>query len=122
MTSLEILTALRLIWTIGTGIGTVVMLVLLREVWIDDQAIHQVRPPRTDFLRIHTRGEVWDQAVLTIKVALLFMAGLLAITVDSFWPIPPIVLSAGLLVLLGLVRIRRRRRIFRTLRLSRQKK
>jgi hypothetical protein len=119
---MTLLEALRVVWTVSTGIGALIMLYLLREVWIDDHAIGQVRPPRADFLRVHTRGEVWDQAILTIKALLLFLAGVLAITLDGPWPIPPIVLSAGLLVLLGVFKFQRRRRIFRTLRLNREAK
>lgn len=117
---MTILDLLRWAWTIGTGLGTMVMLYLLREVSIDDQAISQVRPPRADFLRVHTRGEVWDQSVLTAAVAMLFLAGLLALTVDNIWPIPPLLLSAALLVFLGLLKLSRRRRIFATLRLNRK--
>lgn len=109
-------------WTVATGVGTIIQLYLLHEVWIDDRAIMQVRPPRSDFLRVHTRGEVWDQSLLTAKMVALFIAGVLAYTVDTFWPIIPIVFSAGLLVLLSFSKFQRRRRIFRTLRLNRQAK
>lgn len=115
-----VLEALRIGWTIATGLGLAVMLYLLREVWLDDQAIKQVRPPRADFLRMNTSGEVWDHALLAAKMFSLFLAGILAFTVDTFWPILPIVFSAFLLVVLGFSKWQRRRRIFRTLRLNRE--
>ena len=114
------LEALRLLWTIGTGFGALRALYLLRQVWLDDSAIRQVRPPRADFLRVHTRGEVWDQAVLTVKIAALFLAGVASLTVDSFWPVIGICVSVALLIYLQEVKLARRRRIFRTLRLNRE--
>jgi hypothetical protein len=98
------------------------MLYLLWESWIDDRAITQVRPPKTDFLRVHTRGDVWDQAVLTIAVGALFVAGLMAILGVTFVAIPLLVLSAASLVYLGILKLFRRRRIFRTLRMNRMAK
>jgi hypothetical protein len=117
MTLLEVL---RLVWTIGTGIGTLIQLYLFREVVIDDRAISQVRPPRADFLRVHTRGEIWDQAILTLAVFVLFLAGVLAYVELGMWAIPLLVASAASLVSLGILKLSRRRRIFRTLRLNRK--
>jgi hypothetical protein len=114
---------LRLIWTIGTGLGTLVMLVLLREVRQDAWAMAQVRPPGLDVLRMFTLGEVMDQSIRLSSIVLLFLAGVLSYLGPYFTPvvIGLLCLSAAAQVWLGVVKLNRRRRIFHALILQRKK-
>jgi hypothetical protein len=115
--------ALRVIWTLATGIGTILMLVLLREAWLDRWAIRQVRRPGTDVLRLQTEGEVWDQAVLTLTLLSLFLTAVASyIGLGTALGIPLLVVCASGLVTLGVMKVRRRRRVFRQLRLNRKTK
>jgi hypothetical protein len=114
---------LRLVWTVGTGIGTLVMVVLLQEVRQDAWAMAQVRRPGLDVLRMFTLGEVTDQSIRLASVMSLFAAGLLTYAGAMFSPevIGLLCLSATAQVWLGLVKLGRRRKIFRALILMRKK-
>jgi hypothetical protein len=117
VTPLEVL---RAVWTIGTGLGTLVMLALLREVLIDNWAISQITRPSTSVLRMTTRGEVDDQIIRLVAVASLFLAGLMTYAGQSTVVIALLCISAAAQVALGTVKLQRRRRLLRTLRLNRK--
>jgi hypothetical protein len=114
---------LRAVWTGGTGLGTLIMIALLREVMIDNWAISQIRRPGTDVLRVVAQGEVWDQTIRLTGVASLFFAGVLSyVPGTGEFVLMLLVLSAAAQVFLATVKMNRRRQLMRTLRLNRKAK
>lgn len=103
---------LRALWTVGTLFGSVVMFILTREAIRDEDAVRLLERPGTEVLRLYLRGEVWDHALLTLALLALFLAGVLSYLGLSAVVIPLLVLAAGLLVFLGVMKSDRRRRMF----------
>lgn len=105
-----------------------------REARRDDWALSQAVNPRLSFLRQHTQGEVTDTTVLTwavlalvLAVSAAFGAGVAALMGNG--PVAlallvgcevALVVGVVLLVALGVMRLQRRRAIFRTVRLNRE--
>lgn len=110
----------RLIWTVLGALGTILFLILAREARLDHVALTQVRPPRLDFLRMHTRGELQDVAMLTLVIGCMAGAGAASMMGVPLVAVALLVISECLLVALGFVKLMRRRAIFRSLRLSRK--
>lgn len=116
------------------GLGIVYW--LRREARRDDWALSQAVNPRLSFLRQHTQGEVIDTTVLTWAVAALVLAVSAAFGagVTSLMGNGPaalvllvgcevaLVVGVVLLVALGVMRLQRRRAIFKTVRLNREAK
>jgi hypothetical protein len=117
VTTLEIV---RAVWTVSTGVGTLIMLWLLREALVDNWAISQVHRSNGGALRIITRGEVEDQAVRVASVFCLCAAGALSYFMQPTLVIALLVLSAFAQVTLGIIKLHRRRRLFDTLKLTRK--
>ena len=111
---------LRALWTVGTLFGSVVMLFLTREAIKDEDAVRLVARPGTEVLRLYLRGEVWDHTLLMLTLLALFLAGMLSYLGLSAVVIPLLVLSAGLLVFLGVMKSERRRRMFRSVKRNRK--
>lgn len=110
----------RIVWTLGLGVGTVVMLGLLAQALIDVYAISISQYAGIHSFRMSVQSDVWDQALLTAAVAGFFLSGVI-----SYFGHPPltigvIVLSAYLLVVLGFVKLFRRHRVFGAIRLRRK--
>ena len=116
----SLLEIVRAVWTVSAGIGTLLMLWLLRETMQDNWAIEQIRRPGTDVLRLQTRGEVTDQAMLTLAVASMCLAGGIAYIGLPELAAPLLVLTAAALVALGFIKLARRRRMFRSVRFNKQ--
>jgi hypothetical protein len=107
---------LRWTWTLATGFGTLMMLVLLREVIIDNWAISQVRRPGTDVLRMIARNEVTDQWIRLAAIGTLFVAGvasLIHLTEIALWLL---IASALAQIFLGTAKVLHRRKLFRQIR------
>lgn len=117
MTDTELL---RLVWTVGLGVGTIVMLGLLADALIDVYAISVSQYAGIDTFRMTVQTDVWDQALLTAAVAGFFLSGVLSYFGRAPLTIGVIVLSAYLLIVLGFVKWFRRRRIFSAIRLRRK--
>lgn len=103
---------LRALWTVGTLFGSVVMLLLTREAIRDEDAVRLLARPGTEVLRLYLRGEVWDHSLLMLALLAMFFAGLLSYLGLTMVVIPLLVLAAGLLVALGVMKADRRRRMF----------
>lgn len=117
VTTLEIV---RAVWTVSTGVGTLLMLWLVREALVDNWAVSQQHRSNGGALRLITRGEVEDQAVRTISLLCLFLGGVLSYFMQSTLVIALLVLSAWAQVMIGIIKLHRRRRLFDTLKLTRK--
>lgn len=117
---MTLLDALRLVWMVGTGVGTLIMLYLLREVVADVEAIEALDRPGLALARDLSQGEVTDQTIRLFAVGTLFIAG-----VSSYARLPELtvvllLVSALAQVALAVVKVTRRRRVFRDIRLLRR--
>lgn len=111
--------ALRWSWTIFTGFGLVFALWNLREVLIDNVVSSASKRPGVDLLKLQTRGEVWNHALISVILVAHFLAGISALVAWSLGALSFLLLSAAAAVALSLTQTRRRQRIFRHLRLRR---
>lgn len=109
--------AIRWMWTFLTGWGVLFALYNVREVLIDHWAVSQIRRRPVDILRMHTRGEVWDHALILLALAADFVAGICALAGQSLWALSALILSAVALIVLSFMQTQRRRKIFRAIRL-----
>jgi len=116
------LEVVRAVWTVSTGVGTLIMLWLLREALVDNWAISQVHRTNGSALRLITRGEVEDQTVRVFSVFCLFLGGGLSYFMQPALVIALLTLSAFAQVAIGIIKLSRRRRLFDTLRLDRKVK
>jgi len=106
-TPLEIL---RVAWVNGTFLGTLLMLILLREVWLDHRAT------RTKRERIVTRAEIRDQAIRLVAIASLLAAGVLSYFMKSELVLSMFLISALAQIILAGVKLYSRGRLFNALR------
>ena len=125
---------LRVVWTafcmavatVALG-GAVIMFWLERDALKTDEAVSQVRTPRSKFMRITTRGEVidlrykvWVAIALMVAMGLHGMAGLMAIVGGPsgvvFWSLISgeimVGVAVALLTRLGLGKRLRQERLF----------
>ena len=112
---------LRLVWTAGTGVGTLIMAILVWDVYADYRALPAETPPGNEAMRLIARGEVVDQCVRLLAVGALFIAGIFSYLQDGQVVIILLMVSAAGQVFLGTIKLRRRQQIFDQLRLSRAK-
>jgi O-antigen/teichoic acid export membrane protein len=96
------------------------MLLLLAQALIDVYAVSTSRYSGIETFRLITRSDVWDQLVLTLTVAGFFVAGALSYVTPGVLVIVVIVASAYLLIVLGFMKLIRRRRIFSAIRFDRK--
>lgn len=108
---------IRWTWTFLTGWGVVFALYNVREVLIDHWAVSQIRTRPVDVLRMQTRGEVWNHALILAALAADFVAGVFALAGQSAGALIALILSAVALIQLSFMETNRRRRIFRAIRL-----
>lgn len=113
--------AIRWVWTFLTGWGVLFALNNVREVLIDHWAVSQVRTRPVDVLRLQTRGEVWNHALIFAALAADFVAGVCALTGFALGALTALIASAVALIVLSFTQTSRRRRIFRAIRLRPQK-
>lgn len=122
------LETVRVVWTVGTGFGLATMLMLLREVMLDDRAIRQVSRPGIAVLQMTTRGEIVDQCIRTVSVGSMFLAGLASLLDEqprgrrSRSGVATLLLlmcSAASQVFLATVKLQRRRSMIKAIRLNR---
>jgi len=112
---------LRAIWTAGFGVGTVAMLLLLRESLIDAWALSQNPRDGIALYWLTTEGEVWDPALLSMSMAAFFLAGVMSYTAQAAVVIPLLIIGGLPLVTLGILKHVRRRRVFTQLRMLRRR-
>lgn len=113
---------LTLFWTVGTGIGTIAMAVLVYYAYQDRQAIRALRRPGIDVARVMADGEFTDQLVRLVAVGALFLAGMLALDHIRDEVVTMLIVSAAAQVFLGTIKLQRRRRIFRGIHVARRGK
>lgn len=128
---------LRILWTVVGGIGSVAGLVaavigwwLMRDSARTNWAIQQVQTSVFSLHRMHSQGDVVDSRVLELAIGLMFLtvsaqcgAGLAAEFGSSSWALVLLVVSEILtvsslvvMVVLGVLKLNRRRRIFTAVR------
>lgn len=117
MDNAEFIDILRIVLTVSTGFGTMVMAILLREVILDFQAARALRDRPDVAAAIGVaQGEVMDQCIRIVAVGALFIAGLSSMIDGSSIAAVMIIISALAQVWLATVKLQRRRKIFRDIR------
>ena len=97
------------VWTLGTGMGTTVMAWLLGEVVLDYRSI------------LIARGEIIDQSIRLLALVTLFLAGMCALlNVETAIIIPLLLVSAAAQVVIGVLKLVRRRTMLTLLRIERR--
>lgn len=111
---------LQLVWTALGALGTLSFLVLIHEAHRDHEAVLRVRPTRMAVSAIATWGEVQDLGILMMALGCMALAGLLGIldVSSGALTILLLVVSELLLVVLGVLKLMRRRRLLRALRVD----
>jgi hypothetical protein len=111
--------AIRWTWTMLTAWGVLFALWNLREVLIDHWAISQVQHRPVAVLKLQTRGEVWNHALILVALASDCIAGVFALAGVSIGALVALIVSAIALIVLSFTQTQRRRHIFNAIRLRR---
>ena len=109
------------VWTLGTGMGTTVMAWLLGEVVLDYRSIRHSRLRNADVAVLIARGEIIDQSIRLLALVTLFLAGMCALlNVETAIIIPLLLVSAAAQVVIGVLKLVRRRTMLTLLRIERR--
>jgi hypothetical protein len=116
---IEPLDVLRFVWTFGTGLGSLIMLYLMREVAADERALQMINRSGLNLMRLLAHGETTDQRIRFISLVALFIGGATSYLRMTELVIVCLVVSAAAQIYLGWIKVQRRRQVFRQIRLQR---
>lgn len=109
---------LRLMWTMGTGIGFLASLALLRELLIDVYAVSQSPYAQLDVFRNHVEGDVWTVTLVALSLLAFWLAAVVSYAGQPLLTLPLLILGAASVAAIPFHKHALRRRIFRLLRVQ----